>query len=99
MHDDVLRQGRRPLALIRAKKVAVLGYGSQGHAHALNLKDSGVDVRGWACAAGSRSLHEGGRGLDRAPLLPMRRAGPTCHRDPRARHDAGELCQTDIAPA
>ena len=33
------------LALIRAKKVAVLGYGSQGHAHALNLKDSGVDVR------------------------------------------------------
>jgi len=33
------------LALIRAKKVAVIGYGSQGHAHALNLKDSGVDVR------------------------------------------------------
>jgi len=30
--------------LIKAKKVAVLGYGSQGHAHALNLKDSGVDV-------------------------------------------------------
>ena len=28
-----------------AKKVAILGYGSQGHAHALNLKDSGVDVR------------------------------------------------------
>jgi ketol-acid reductoisomerase len=33
------------LSLIRAKKVAVLGYGSQGHAHALNLKDSGVSVR------------------------------------------------------
>jgi ketol-acid reductoisomerase len=33
------------LALIRGKKVAILGYGSQGHAHALNLKDSGVDVR------------------------------------------------------
>ncbi|MFA5775187.1 MAG: ketol-acid reductoisomerase [Ilumatobacteraceae bacterium] len=31
-------------ALIGAKKVAVIGYGSQGHAHALNLKDSGVDV-------------------------------------------------------
>ena len=30
--------------LIRAKKVAVIGYGSQGHAHALNLKDSGIDV-------------------------------------------------------
>jgi ketol-acid reductoisomerase len=33
------------LSLIKAKKVAVIGYGSQGHAHALNLKDSGVDVR------------------------------------------------------
>ncbi len=31
--------------LIRGRKVAVIGYGSQGHAHALNLKDSGVDVR------------------------------------------------------
>lgn len=30
--------------LIRGRKVAVIGYGSQGHAHALNLKDSGVDV-------------------------------------------------------
>ena len=33
------------LAIIRSRKVAILGYGSQGHAHALNLKDSGVDVR------------------------------------------------------
>jgi len=32
------------LDLIRKKKVAIIGYGSQGHAHALNLKDSGVDV-------------------------------------------------------
>jgi ketol-acid reductoisomerase len=32
------------LSLIQAKKVAVVGYGSQGHAHALNLRDSGVDV-------------------------------------------------------
>ncbi|MCL2503909.1 MAG: ketol-acid reductoisomerase [Coriobacteriia bacterium] len=31
--------------LIKARKVAVIGYGSQGHAHALNLRDSGVDVR------------------------------------------------------
>ena len=31
--------------LIKAKKVGIIGYGSQGHAHALNLKDSGVDVR------------------------------------------------------
>ena len=33
------------LCLIRNKKVAIVGYGSQGHAHALNLRDSGVDVR------------------------------------------------------
>lgn len=32
------------LSLIQSKKVAVIGYGSQGHAHAQNLKDSGVDV-------------------------------------------------------
>ncbi|MAY27061.1 MAG: ketol-acid reductoisomerase [Polycyclovorans sp.] len=32
------------LSLIQSKKVTILGYGSQGHAHALNLKDSGVDV-------------------------------------------------------
>ncbi|GMW06882.1 MAG: ketol-acid reductoisomerase [Gammaproteobacteria bacterium] len=31
-------------ALIRGRKVAIIGYGSQGHAHACNLKDSGVDV-------------------------------------------------------
>lgn len=31
-------------AVIRSKNVAVIGYGSQGHAHALNLRDSGVDV-------------------------------------------------------
>ncbi len=32
-------------SIIGSKKVAILGYGSQGHAHALNLRDSGVDVR------------------------------------------------------
>ena len=33
------------LSIISGRKVAVIGYGSQGHAHALNLRDSGVDVR------------------------------------------------------
>ena len=32
-------------SLLEGKKVAIIGYGSQGHAHALNLKDSGVEVR------------------------------------------------------
>ncbi len=42
------------LELLKKRKVAVIGYGSQGHAHALNLRDSGVDVR-VGLAAGSRS--------------------------------------------
>ena len=44
------------LSLIQNKKVAIIGYGSQGHAHALNLKDSGVDVRvGLTAASRSRA--------------------------------------------
>jgi len=42
------------LDLVKKRKVAVIGYGSQGHAHALNLRDSGVDVR-VGLAAGSKS--------------------------------------------
>src|SRR5262249_53737803 len=41
------------LGLIKHKKVAIVGYGSQGHAHALNLRDSGVEVR-VGLAAGSK---------------------------------------------
>ncbi|MCA1830221.1 MAG: ketol-acid reductoisomerase, partial [Actinobacteria bacterium] len=33
------------LSVLEGKKVAIIGYGSQGHAHALNLRDSGIDVR------------------------------------------------------
>src|SRR5262245_34868808 len=44
------------LSLIRGRKVAVIGYGSQGHAHALNLKDSGATVRvGLPATSASRS--------------------------------------------
>ena len=53
------------LSLIQAKKIAIIGYGSQGHAHALNLRDSGCSVciglhRGEQVAAES-----GGRGPHR----------------------------------
>ncbi|MEZ5225483.1 MAG: NAD(P)-binding domain-containing protein [Acidimicrobiales bacterium] len=43
---------------IADRKVAVLGYGSQGHAHALNLKESGIDVR--------VGLREGSSSVDKA---------------------------------
>ena len=47
------------LALLAARKVAVLGYGSQGHAHALSLRDSGVDVRvGLPAGSASRAKAE-----------------------------------------
>ncbi|MFA5900982.1 MAG: NAD(P)-binding domain-containing protein, partial [Hyphomicrobium sp.] len=41
--------------LIKAKKVAIVGYGSQGHAHALNLRDSGVKDVAVALRPGSAS--------------------------------------------
>lgn len=51
------------LSIIKGKKVAIVGYGSQGHAHANNLKDSGVDVI-VALRAGSASAEKaGGSGL------------------------------------
>src|SRR5579859_2996841 len=47
------------LALIQSKKVAIIGYGSQGHAHSLNLRDSGVNVRvGLPDASASRAKAE-----------------------------------------
>ena len=53
------------LSLIRSKKVAIIGYGSQGHAHALNLSDNGVDVR--------VGLHAASKSREK-----VRRAGLTC---------------------
>ena len=41
---DMFYDDDADLALIQSKKVTVVGYGSQGHAHSLNLRDSGVDV-------------------------------------------------------
>ncbi|MFE9611710.1 ketol-acid reductoisomerase [Streptomyces sp. NPDC006012] len=46
------------LSVIQGRKVAVIGYGSQGHAHALSLRDSGVDVR--------VGLHEGSKSRAKA---------------------------------
>ncbi|HEX9117590.1 MAG TPA: ketol-acid reductoisomerase [Anaerolineae bacterium] len=41
----VYYDGDADLGLLQGKKIAIIGYGSQGHAHALNLRDSGADVR------------------------------------------------------
>ncbi len=46
------------LDLVKNKKVAIIGYGSQGHAHALNLKESGIDV--------VVGLNEGNEDIDKA---------------------------------
>jgi ketol-acid reductoisomerase len=46
------------LSLLNGKTVAIIGYGSQGHAHALNLKDSGISV--------VVGLYEGSRSAEKA---------------------------------
>ena len=46
------------LSLVKGKKVTIIGYGSQGHAHAQNLKDSGVKV--------TAALRKGGPSWDKA---------------------------------
>ncbi|MGO2193018.1 MAG: NAD(P)-dependent oxidoreductase, partial [Brachybacterium sp.] len=42
---EIFYDDNADLSIIQGKKVAIVGFGSQGHAHALNLRDSGVEVR------------------------------------------------------
>ncbi len=63
------------LALLEGKKVAIIGYGSQGHAHALNLHESGVDV--------TVGLYEGSKSWARAEeaglkVMTAREAAEAC---------------------
>src|ERR1700680_223023 len=55
------------LNLIKGKKVAIVGYGSQGHAHALNLRDSGVQEVAVALRKSSASAKKA-----QAPQLPVK---------------------------
>ena len=74
-------------ALMGSRKVAVIGYGSQGHAHALNLKDSGVDVRvGLREGSGSLAKAEAA-GLRVTSIAQADVRGRPGH-DPAARHRA-----------
>ena len=58
MTAEVFYDDDADLSVIQGRKVAVIGYGSQGHAHALSLRDSGVDVR-VGLPEGSKSRAEG----------------------------------------
>jgi ketol-acid reductoisomerase len=51
------------LELLRKKKIAIIGYGSQGHAHALNLRDSGMTVRVGLHGASKSAAKAGAAGL------------------------------------
>src|SRR5438067_5654571 len=63
------------LGLLRGKKIAIIGYGSQGHAHALNLKDSGQDVI-VGLYQGSKSWTKAEKdGLKVAPVADAAKAG------------------------
>nr|WP_070107381.1 hypothetical protein [Burkholderia plantarii] len=81
------------LALLKQRRVAVIGYGSRGHAHALNLKDGGIEVgRGpsWAGAGrAGRPVRTIAGAVDAKRFIPESRAGaPTLrsHRRPTANH-------------
>src|ERR1700694_725109 len=54
--------------LIAGRKVAIIGYGSQGHAHALNLRDTGVDVRVGLWAGSSSKAKAEAAGLRVTPI-------------------------------
>ena len=56
------------LSLIKNKKVAIIGYGSQGHAHACNLKDSGVSVTVGLRSESSSVAKAEAHGLTVAPV-------------------------------
>ncbi len=56
------------LGLVKSKKVAIIGYGSQGHAHALNLKDSGVTVKVGLHAGSQSTAKAKAAGLDVVPV-------------------------------
>ena len=87
------------LSVVQSRNVAVLGYGSQGHAHALSLRDSGVDVR--------VGLPEGSKSRPKAEAEGLRVVTPyeACEEadlimvlapDPRQRHLYAEAIEPNL---
>ena len=68
MPAEMFYDGDADLSLIQGRNVAVLGFGSQGHAHALSLRDSGVDVR--------VGLPEGSKSWEKAEAQGLRVLAP-----------------------
>jgi len=69
MSAELFYDADADLSIIQGRKVAVIGYGSQGHAHALSLRDSGVDVH--------VGLHEGSKSKAKAEEQGLRVVTPS----------------------
>ena len=68
--------------LLKGKTVTIIGYGSQGHAHALNLRDSGVNV--------VVGLHQGSKSAAKAEAAGLKvLIHGRCHKGRRCRDDSG----------
>src|SRR5258708_21470700 len=85
------------LTLLKGKTIAIIGYGSQGHAHALNLRDSGADVVvGLPSTSKSRAKAEaaGLRVLTPADAAKAARIMMVLVPD----HVQGDMYKSDVAP-
>jgi ketol-acid reductoisomerase len=94
---NIFHDADADLAPLKGKKIAIIGYGSQGHAHAQNLRDSGMDVRvGLRADSGSRAKAEkaGLRVVDTATAA--READIIMILVPD--EQGGEIFEADIAP-
>src|ERR1700758_3682408 len=85
------------LSLIQKKKVAIIGYGSQGHAYALNLKDSGVEVR-VGLPANSKSIDKAKKAGLEGNTVSDTAAWADVIMILTPDHSQGETYKNDIAP-
>src|SRR6202167_5993446 len=85
------------LSLLKGKKIAIIGYGSQGHAHALNLRDSGLDVIvGLPASSKSKAKAEAAGVIVMSPADATKAADVLMGLVPD--HIQGDLYKSDIEP-